>query len=182
MISLDQNGDNVPELQMLLADLSPGDARSAALDLAQFKTTRVRSAAHPLFHQIYEFLWQEFGGRGELETREVIEQRLGWRPEKKLNGAAMLYEMIAVTSGETLIAARDHTAIVNCNKMRGGAVVHLSHVLVDPAWRRTGLSGWLRAWLRLNLILSIVLSVAGFLLLPAVSQVLEELARISHTR
>jgi hypothetical protein len=25
-------------------------------------------------------------------------------------------------------------------------VVHLSHVLVDPAWRRTGLAGWLRAW------------------------------------
>jgi len=42
-------------------------------------------------------------------------------------------------------------------------------------------SGWLRAWLRLNLILSIVLSVAGFLLLPAVSQVLEELARTSHS-
>ena len=26
------------------------------------------------------------------------------------------------------------------------AVVHLSHVLVDPAWRRTGVTGWLRAW------------------------------------
>jgi hypothetical protein len=24
--------------------------------------------------------------------------------------------------------------------------VHLSHVLVEAAWRRTGLAGWLRAW------------------------------------
>jgi hypothetical protein len=42
-------------------------------------------------------------------------------------------------------------------------------------------SGWLRAWLRLNLILAIILSIAGFLLLPAVSQVLEELAKTSHS-
>jgi hypothetical protein len=42
-------------------------------------------------------------------------------------------------------------------------------------------SGWLRAWLRLNLIVAIVLSIAGFLLLPAVSQVLEELAKTSQS-
>jgi len=41
-------------------------------------------------------------------------------------------------------------------------------------------SGWLRAWLRLNLIVSIVLSIAGLLLLPAVSRVLEQFAQSSH--
>jgi len=41
-------------------------------------------------------------------------------------------------------------------------------------------SGWLRAWLRFNLIVSVVLSIAGLLLLPAVSRVLEQFAQSSH--
>ena len=41
-------------------------------------------------------------------------------------------------------------------------------------------NGWLRAWLRLNLFLSIAFTVAGVLLLPPVTRVLEELANTSH--
>lgn len=41
-------------------------------------------------------------------------------------------------------------------------------------------SGWLRAWLRLNLFLAVVLVIAGFLLLPPVARVLEQLARSGH--
>jgi GNAT superfamily N-acetyltransferase len=136
----------VPELQMLLADLSPGDARSAALDLTQFAPVRIRSADHPLFEPVYQFLFNEFGHRGEIEEKRVLLERLQWRPEAPAKGLSMLYELIAVQRGEELVAARDHTAIVRKDDPDGGAIVHLSHVLVDPNWRRTGLSGWLRAW------------------------------------
>ena len=40
-------------------------------------------------------------------------------------------------------------------------------------------SGWLRAWLRLNLLLSIVLTIAGTLLFPPVTRVLEQLTQSS---
>ena len=118
------------------ADLAPGDARSAALDLLPFSFDRIRSMHHPLFEFAYARLWQEFGEKNEMELRETLDQRFRLAPR-------MLYEMILVRRSEQFVAVRDHTAIV----ARDGhhAVVHLSHVLVDPTARRTGLAGWLRA-------------------------------------
>ena len=42
-----------------------------------------------------------------------------------------------------LAAVRDHTAIVRSGQEE--AIVHLSHNLIAPEWRRSGLAGWLRA-------------------------------------
>lgn len=49
--------------------------------------------------------------------------------------------MLLIEKDGTFCAVRDHTAIW----MNGEIVVHLSHVLVAPDQRRTGLAGWLRA-------------------------------------
>jgi len=53
----------------------------------------------------------------------------------------------------------------------GWSIAHLEYWLSS--------SGWLRAWLRLNLFLSIVLTIAGTLLLPPVTRVLEQLTQSS---
>jgi len=105
----------------------------------------------------------------------VIAQRQGWHPVLEITGRTAFslsphgeragvrgesvrkgpdslakfwlgYEMLLVRQQNQFVAVRDHTAIVTRQRGFPEAVVHLSHVLVDPAWRRTGLAGWLRAW------------------------------------
>lgn len=117
------------------ADLAPGDAKSAMADLSAYRIDRIRAAGDPLFETAYTHLWAEFGAKDEIELRAVLDQRFRLAPR-------VLYEMLLVRRGEEFIAVRDHTAIV----AEGGAVVHLSHILVSPDARRTGLAGWMRAW------------------------------------
>jgi GNAT superfamily N-acetyltransferase len=128
-------------------DLAPGDEGSAAFDWTGIEVHLVRDTQDALFPRAYSFLWETFGKLGELEQPAVLAQRFAWDPAQPLNGCALLYEMLVLRSGDQIAAVRDHTAIVPVEW--GGpprAIVHLSHVLVAPAWRRTGLAGWLRAW------------------------------------
>jgi len=113
--------------------LAPGDGKSAALDPAQFTWTRIRAPEDPLFGPAYAALWAEFGSAGEMETREVLAGR--FRPNP-----AMQYEMVLARSGSAIAAIRDQTAIW----FEGEVFVHLSHLLVSPEWRRSGLAGWMR--------------------------------------
>ena len=117
------------------ADLAPGDASSAAVDLSPFRIDRIRSVDDPLFETAYAPLWAEFGAKDEMELRETLDRRFRLAPR-------MLYEMLLVRRDGEFIAVRDHTATV----AGSGAVVHLSHNLIAPTARRTGLAGWLRAW------------------------------------
>ena len=126
----------------LAADLAPGDRRVLDADWAAFEVVAVENASDPLFEQAYERMWREFGDRGEMERREVIAERLGWRPERPTGGRAMLYELRVVRRDDSIVAVRDHTAITTPN---GAVIVHLSHVLVEPAMRGYGLASWLRA-------------------------------------
>jgi GNAT superfamily N-acetyltransferase len=130
------------------ADLAPGDDRSAAFDWRGIDVQFVRGTDDPLFTRAYSFLWEHFGTKGELEQQAVLAQRFAWEPGRPVNGWSMRYEMIVLKSGGMIAAVRDHTAIVPASGTHApdAAVVHLSHVLVAPAWRRTGLTGWLRAW------------------------------------
>ena len=113
--------------------LSPGDQKSAALDPAQFMWSRIRSADDPLFETAYAALWAEFGAAHEMETREVLAARFA--------SPAMRSEMILARVGETIAAVRDQTVMW----FEGEIMVHLSHLLVAPEWRRSGLAGWMRA-------------------------------------
>ena len=53
----------------------------------------------------------------------------------------MRYEMVLTQKSGALAAIRDHTAIW----FEDEVIVHLSHLLVAPEWRRSGLAGWMRA-------------------------------------
>jgi len=116
-------------------DLAPGDRKSAAVDLSPLQIDRIRTAEDPLFAMAYAALWAEFGAKGEMELRATLAGRFGLAPR-------MLYEIILVRRDGEFVAVRDHTAAV----ADGAAVVHLSHNLIAPEARRTGLAGWLRAW------------------------------------
>ena len=119
------------------ADLAPGDAKSAGLDVSAFQFHRIRGIDDPLFDFAHAELWAEFGAKNEMEHRETLARRFALAPR-------ILYEMILVRRAGEFIGARDHTAIL----LRDGtqAVVHLSHNLLAPAARRTGLGGWMRAF------------------------------------
>jgi GNAT superfamily N-acetyltransferase len=125
----------------IFPDLAPGDQKSAALDVDALEVARVQALDDPLFELAYARLWEQFGAADEIETREVLGRRLGWAAAQRRDGFAMRYDLLLLRSGGEFVATRDHTAIAD----EHGVVVHLSHALVDPAWRRSGVAGWLRA-------------------------------------
>jgi len=128
-------------------DLAPGDANVAAGDWSAVSVSSVRSPADLDFAPAFERLWSEFGVRGEMERREVIAARLAWDPARPVEGAALLYELLVLRRGDQVVAMRDHTAVAR-RPERGASppvVVHLSHALVEPSNRGSGLAGWLRA-------------------------------------
>lgn len=128
-------------------DLAPGDQRVLKGDWSGLRLHRVESAADPVFELAYEKLWQEFGHRNEVETQETLTRRMRWNPQTSVQGCHLLYQMMVffsdVNGKDELVAVRDHTAIA-CEKSQQ-AVVHLSHVLVEEKWRRSGVAAWLRA-------------------------------------
>ena len=139
------------------ADLAPGDARSVGFNLDPLEFHFVRDPADPWFGAGYEILWREFGSQHEMESREVIWRRLRRHLAEMRDEFSFRYEMIVVTDAEKKIAAvRDHTVILRHTAETStdptipeprshDAVVHLSHIWIHPDWRRSGLTGWLRA-------------------------------------
>jgi GNAT superfamily N-acetyltransferase len=117
-------------------DLAPGDTKSASLDLLPFDLVRIRRTSHPLFEEAYGRLWREFGPKDEMEQRDLLERRFQL-------GSRFYYEMALVRTNGAFMAVRDHTAAMTRHNQ--GVVVHLSHNLVAPDARRTGLAGWMRA-------------------------------------
>lgn len=128
---------------MIPADLAPGDAKSLERDWSGMELLRVESAEDPLFDEAFGTLWAEFGASGEVEQAAVLSRRMRWNGHAMIKGCALRYRMMLLKSEGKIAAVRDHTAIVRDD--HEGAVVHLSHNLVLPEWRRTGLAGWLRA-------------------------------------
>ena len=125
------------------SDLAPGDRRESPAAWGELRLHVVESVDDPWFEAGFALLDAEFTARGELETRDVLVRRLRWDPRRPMRDCALLYRMMLLLRGDDCVALRDHTAI-----LRDGAdevVVHLSHSLVLPAWRRHGLSAILRA-------------------------------------
>ena len=123
--------------------LAPGDTKSLHGDWSGLELHTIRSTDDPFFETAFGALWKEFGEAGEMEQAGVIAERMKWHPSKMIDGAALLYSMLLITRDGEFVAVRDHTAILLANEP--GAIVHLSHNLVAPTWRRSGIAGWLRA-------------------------------------
>lgn len=128
---------------MIPSDLAPGDAKSLERDWRDVELRRITSTDEPDFDMAFGALWAEFGASAEIEQAEVLARRMAWDGRTMTDGCALRYRMLMIVAGGRFAAVRDHTAIVQDGAE--GAVVHLSHNLVAPEWRRTGLAGWLRA-------------------------------------
>ncbi len=145
------------DVELLPEDLAPGDRKEAGRDWSDVRVRRVRGGDDPDFSEAYDRLWAEFGPRGEMEARRVIRERLAWDPSRpvgippspSLARAALAYELLMLRRSGAIAAVRDHTAVVRLDArarpLAGPVVVHLSHALVEPAQRGTGLAAWLRA-------------------------------------
>jgi hypothetical protein len=128
---------------MIPSDLAPGDSRSLEQDWTGMELVRVMASDEPAFDEAFGALWAEFGASGEVEQPGVLARRLAWDGSEITPGCALRYRMMLVKHRGRLAAVRDHTAIVRAECP--DAVVHLSHNLVLPDWRRCGLAGWMRA-------------------------------------
>ncbi|NDC80509.1 MAG: hypothetical protein EB090_04465 [Verrucomicrobia bacterium] len=135
-------------LKLIASDLAPGDRRSAEADLGGITFHLIESAQDPLFQVGFMKLTDLFGPRGEMETRPVIEHRFSWNIRQPQPGKPLFhYAMIlALDPGNQVAAVRDYTAIVHAPPERAACTVHLSHLWIDPAYRRSGLAGWMRAF------------------------------------
>jgi hypothetical protein len=115
-----------------------------------FRIDAVASSRSPEFASAYAVLAEEFASRGELERREVIEQWLDVPPHRSASSSRAgdelqrSYHLLVATDphGE-LAGVRDcHVVLDPRNAL---AVVYLAHVLVLPAFRRSGLGGLFRS-------------------------------------
>lgn len=125
------------------ADLAPGDQKSLATDFSNLDWHRIQGPDDPRFAVAYAALAAEFGAANEVEQREVLAGRLRWDSGQAFKNYHLHYEMVLVTRAGEFVAVRDHSTIVD--PTGGSATLHMSHNLVAPAWRRSGIAGWLRA-------------------------------------
>ena len=135
----------IPAHAFTADDLTEADQISADFDWSQLLCDRVMDENDAAFDAGYRFLHAEFDPRGEMEARPLLAERLKWDPARPIGDLALLYEMLVIQTQDDVAAVRDHTAIVNLADSASPVVAHLSHVLIDPSWRGTGLGAWLRA-------------------------------------
>jgi GNAT superfamily N-acetyltransferase len=124
-------------VEKLLAadDLPPGDIKAREA-LGRFSMS-LASAHTADFDQAYALLDAEFGAKGELERKEVLAGYLS--RDKGPRG----YKLVVARDSDGQIAAvRD--CHVSMDQEARIVVVYLSHVLVLPPYRRSGLGSLLR--------------------------------------
>lgn len=128
----------------LLHDLAPGERTRRIEEL--FERVRLVDVSDPTdFDEGYRLLEAQFGPVNEIERREILER---WLSQGSLSpeGAPIkaLYHMLLVrdTSGK-ILAVRDSFSAIDVAERR--AVALMSHSLVLPEHRRSGLGALLRA-------------------------------------
>ena len=126
-----------------LADLAPLDRPKAEAALGRLRLEDIRDPDGAAFHAAYDLLDAFFGPRGEMEARAAL---AGFVRDPVIpfgGGMEGRYHLVAAWDGDTLVGARD--VYIDIDHDRGVCVVALSHSLVVPEWRRTGLAAMLRA-------------------------------------
>ena len=126
-----------PPHPLLTIDDLPADDEKARAALSSFTMSLVASAKDPDFEPAYALLDLEFSAKGELETKDAVR---GYFARAK---GALGYKMVVARDAEGNFAGvRDcHVSVDAAARI---FVVFLSHVLVLPAYRRSGLGSLLR--------------------------------------
>lgn len=137
--------DTACPLRMTATDLAPLE-RTPRNDeaLARFQILRLTGPG-PLFDTAYQHLWDEFGGRGEIEPHDVLLRDM--MGAEIASQGKLSYRMVVFFDGDPaegrIAAIRD--VFISLFPERNFAYVLLSHSLVLPAWRRSGIGSLIRA-------------------------------------
>ena len=108
-----------------------------------YRIETVESSRSEAFEAAYGALVAEFAARGELERRDVIARWLDSPPASGDGPYLRTYRLLtAQAASGALAGVRDCHVILDPRS--SVAVVYLAHVLVLPAFRRTGLGALLR--------------------------------------
>jgi 4-aminobutyrate aminotransferase / (S)-3-amino-2-methylpropionate transaminase len=124
-------------------DVPSGEnAEKVRTALQRFQLEEVHTDA--AFQLGYNSLDSQFGPVGEIERRDVL---LRWFQQRSLSAESerikAIYHMSLVWEGNALAGVRDDFTAVH--RDTGSVVGFMSHSLVLPAWRRTGVAALLRA-------------------------------------
>lgn len=126
-----------------LADVHHGERpEKVAAALARYRVEVVTDEAG--FHRVYDRLWAVFGGPvGEIESRETLLRWFHGRGPLPGERYRASYHAVAVWAEDgTLAGVRDCFVTVDPETLDG--VVLLSHSLVEPPHRRSGVAAILR--------------------------------------
>jgi hypothetical protein len=124
--------------------LAPGDLNAQELVTEGVEVVSIHSIDHPYFERAFQGLWNEFGEKAEVESREILQKRLTWQGNPKADHQRYFYQLLWIHKEGVPMGVRDHTVIFNPSHQR--VTVHLSHNLIFPDFRRSGLARWMRAW------------------------------------
>lgn len=127
-------------LELLPEDFAPPE-RERGLEAQGTYTGHLVEGPGAEFDQAYDALWEEFGERGELENRAVLLDDL--KGPRGRNGGVVRYHLMTFHEGQRLAGIRDVFSV--CFPDRKFCYVLLSHSLVLPAWRRSGVATLIRA-------------------------------------
>lgn len=127
---------------MKLVELEPADVadEKGRQALAQYAIEELGPEDRDRFDEAYRILDAEFGARGELERREVIEK---WIFGRSSSEPKTYYLLVARDREGRIAAVRD--CHVRMAKQANVVVAYLAHVIVLPEHRRTGLGAVMRA-------------------------------------
>ncbi len=125
------------KIELLPADVADEKGRQA---LARYTIEELGPEDRATFDDAYALLDAEFGARGELERREVIER---WLFGRAPSDPKTYYLLVARDRDGRIAAVRDcHVRVAQEAK---AVVAYLAHVLVLAEHRRTGLGSLMRA-------------------------------------
>jgi len=103
----------------------------------------IRHRDDPLLIRGYETLNNYFGGRNEMETLAVITARLQWDASENISGYSFHYEMVVIIDEDQgkIACVGDYSVVLSHQAILNGgaAIVHLSHIWVDPEQRGAGI-------------------------------------------
>ena len=125
-------------------DVAELDRAKACAAAEQFRLEVLTDPDSSAFDRAYRMLDEFFGPRGELEERSALARfaREGMIPYgQRVEGN---YRLVAAWDGDVLAGVRD--CYIDIDPKVGVCLTALSHVLIAPAYRRTGLGALFRAF------------------------------------
>ncbi len=101
----------------------------------------IEDALDPEFMRGYTALNSYFGQRNEMEAVDVLENRLAWGRETLNDDYQLYYEMVVLLDEQGALACTcDYSVVIN--KLANlPAIVHLSHILIEPPFLGKGIVG-----------------------------------------